>query len=178
MRIKEFEILINKELKKKNLNGLSNNLLLDNLNLIICELTGPILDRYKIHPSKHGSTIKFNYYGSENSSFRWVTPPLRLKVDKTLSKKESRTYDFKEVFFEPYYDEAGREIGSFEEYIEYCDKIRGIYDYHNQLKIDNFIDLVEETNELKFETFLKILERWENLSPSQRKKIKEMYQKK
>lgn len=171
MDFKEFEKILNSELSENDeLKGQCSWILLNNVLNDVKEAVKILLpQKYRLFVSSYNSNIQLSY-GSGLS-----TKILILKVKKKVSSKSdslNRKYDFKQVSFEPYYDDNGDEIKTFEDFIKYCDRKKEINEIQNNQEIQEFLDCLT-ANGIDAGYFLDTLDMWERLSYVQKRKIRE-----
>lgn len=171
MDFKEFEKILNSELSENDeLKGQCSWILLNNVLNDVKEAVKILLpQKYRLFVSSYNSNIQLSY--GNGLSTRIII----LKVKKKVSSKSdslNRKYDFKQVSFEPYYNDDGDEITKFEDFIKYCDRKNEIIEIQNNQEIQRFLDYLTE-NGIDAPCFLDTLDIWDRLSYPQKRKIRE-----
>ena len=167
LELKEFEKIINAELiDDDKLRAQRNRTLIVNVERIIKKQIQRLYPYTGLYVSTYNSNIQIKKLNSDEV--------LILKVKKKLSKDSSkweREYDFKQVCFEPFYNDNGEEIKTFEDFIEYCNKKAEQLKLQSDDEIRKFIECLSN-NGLDIPDFIEILDIWESLKYQQKNSIR------
>lgn len=167
LELKEFEKIINAELiDDDKLRAQRNRTLIVNVERIIKKQIQRLYPYTGLYVSTYNSNIQIKKLNSDEV--------LILKVKKKLSKDSSkweREYDFKQVCFEPFYNDNGEEIKTFEGFIEYCNKKAELLKLQSDDEIRKFIECLSN-NGLDIPDFIEILDIWGSLKYQQKNSIR------